>query len=105
MQTLNIYSDTPFGDTAMRRLREGIGEHTLVFPEKMADSVLGQSVAGSAIESVEVAFGQPDVEAVRRAKNLRWLHVSTAGCTCRPPATRVTISLNFAMRCVRVGFR
>jgi len=81
MEPLKIYSDTPFGETALNLLKSGIGPHALVFPEVMAESVLGQSVAGPAIRGVDLIFGQPDVASVLEVENLRWMHVSTAGYT------------------------
>lgn len=81
MEPLKIYSDTPFGQSALNLLRSGIGSHELVFPAVMAESVLGQSFAGPEIQGVDLIFGQPDVEAVLSAARLRWMHVSTAGYT------------------------
>ena len=81
MSSLKIYSDTPFGESALNLLKSGIGAHELVFPEVMAESVLGQSVAGPAIRDVDLIFGQPDVPAVLEASKLQWMHVSTAGYT------------------------
>lgn len=78
---MKIYSDTPFGELALRHLKSGIGSHELIFPEVMAKSVLGQSVAGPGIRNVDIIFGQPDVSAVLEASRLRWMHVSTAGYT------------------------
>ncbi|MDX1679733.1 MAG: D-2-hydroxyacid dehydrogenase [Akkermansiaceae bacterium] len=81
MASLKIYSDTPFGDSALSLLRKGIGDHELVLPQKMAQSVLGQSEAGPEIRSVDLIFGQPEVSSVLEVEKLRWMHVSTAGYT------------------------
>ncbi len=81
MEPLKIYSDTPFGESALKLLKSGIGAHELIFPEVMAESVLGQSVAGPAIREVDLIFGQPDVASVLEVANLQWMHVSTAGYT------------------------
>jgi hypothetical protein len=45
MKSLKIYSDTPFDSSAMGLLKTGTSPHELVFPAKMAGSVLGTSVA------------------------------------------------------------
>lgn len=79
MDSLKIYSDTPFGEPTLSLLKAAIEPHTLVFPERMAESVLGQSLAGPAIHDVDLIFGQPDVDAVLDARKLSWMHVSTAG--------------------------
>lgn len=81
MNPLKIYSDTPLGESAMRHLEQGCLDHELVFPEKMADSVLGQSIAGPEITAVDVAFGQPELASVLSAEKLKWLHLSSAGYT------------------------
>lgn len=81
MNGLRIFSDTAFAERAMDLLRDGVAGHELVFPLKPAASVLAKSEAGPEIETVEVAFGQPDVADVMRAKNLRWLHLTSAGYT------------------------
>ncbi len=81
MDSLNIYSDTPFDEKALDLLKAGIGSHSLVFPEKMAESVLGRSVAGPEFDTAEIAFGQPDAERVVESAKLKWFHVSTAGYT------------------------
>lgn len=65
----------------MNMLKDGIGAHSLVFPEKMAESVLGRSIAGPEFDTAEIAFGQPDAERVIDSSNIRWFHVSTAGYT------------------------
>lgn len=78
---MKIYSDTPFGPAAMDLLRRGVAPNELVFPARMADSVLGKSDAGPELATADIAFGQPDVEGVLGAANLRWVHLSTAGYT------------------------
>lgn len=81
MSGLRIYCDMVFGERAMGLLEAGLAGRELVFPLRAAASVLGKSEAGPEIEGVEVAFGQPDVADVLRAKGLRWLHLTSAGFT------------------------
>lgn len=81
MSGMRIYSDMAFGDGAMALLKRGTAGHELVFPLKAAASVLGRSEAGPEFETVEVAFGQPEVADVLRGGRLRWLHLTTAGYT------------------------
>lgn len=81
MNALKIYSDTPFGDEALSWLHDGVTGHELVFPSRMADSVLGQSEAGPEIINADVAFGQPEAHSILEAQKLRWLHLSSAGYT------------------------
>ncbi len=81
MNFMKIYSDTPFGPAAMDLLKDGVAPHELVFPERLADSVLGKSEAGPDFATAEIAFGQPDVDGVMNSERLRWVHLSTAGYT------------------------
>lgn len=81
MHPLKIYSDSPLGEAALALLKRGTLGHELVFPEMMADSVLGQSIAGPEIKPVDVAFGQPELDSVLSAGQLKWLHLSSAGYT------------------------
>jgi phosphoglycerate dehydrogenase-like enzyme len=81
MTELRIFNDTAFGEKTMAILRDGVAGHVLVAAQKPAASVLGKSEAGPEIESVEIAFGQPDVADVLRATKLRWLHLTSAGYT------------------------
>lgn len=81
MKSLKIYSDSPFGPEAMDLLKRGTAAHELLFPAKMAESVLGKSVAGPEFALADIAFGQPEVDDLMKAENLRWVHVSSAGYT------------------------
>src|SRR5690606_39865939 len=58
-----------------------ISPHELVLPLKPAASVLSKSEPGPAFATVDIAFGQPDVDSIYTAKNLKWVLVSSAGFT------------------------
>jgi phosphoglycerate dehydrogenase-like enzyme len=81
MKPLKIYSDTPFDPATLDLLQAELAPHELVFPARMAESVLGRSEAGPEFATADIAFGQPDVDAVLGAERLRWVHLSTAGYT------------------------
>jgi phosphoglycerate dehydrogenase-like enzyme len=53
--------------------------HELVFPERAAESILVRTDPDPALATTEIAFGQPDVEAVFKAEGLRWVHLTSAG--------------------------
>lgn len=78
---MKVFSDATVNDTALEQLRQGVAPHDLVRPQKLAASVLAKSEADPALCEAQVAFGQPDVEALAEAHHLRWLHLSSAGFT------------------------
>jgi phosphoglycerate dehydrogenase-like enzyme len=71
MPELNVFCDQPWNDRDLKLLRDGIAPHHLRLP--------GEGPATLAQASVIV--GQPEVEDVRKAERLRWLHVTSAGFT------------------------
>lgn len=81
MKGLRIFCDTAFAEQTMALLRHGTEGHVLVAAQNPAASVLGKSEAGPEIENVEIAFGQPDVADVLRARKLKWIHLTSAGYT------------------------
>jgi phosphoglycerate dehydrogenase-like enzyme len=81
MNSLTVFADPLLGENAAAILREGTAGHTLLFPAKPASSVLGQAEPDPAFARAEVAFGQPHLECIRSAENLKWLQISSAGFT------------------------
>jgi len=66
---------------AFEMLREGTAGHQLLLPQTPATSVLAQPDLDPQFASADVAFGQPDPQAIAAAKHLRWIHVSSSGIT------------------------
>lgn len=81
MSTLKIFCDVPLSPSATQLLLEGVAPHHVVFPQKIASSVLARSAPDPAFSSVHIAFGQPAITDVERAASLRWMHLSSAGYT------------------------
>jgi phosphoglycerate dehydrogenase-like enzyme len=81
MNNLKIFCDAKLTDSAAKLLREGVGPHELVFPAKLAASVLAKSGPDPAFAQANVAFGQPDLANIRHSARLRWMHLSSAGYT------------------------
>ena len=81
MESLRIYADLALPPDALELLRAGTAGHTLVFPAKPITSVLAKGEPDPQFATVDVAFGQPDVQSVAEAARLRWIHVSSAGIT------------------------
>jgi phosphoglycerate dehydrogenase-like enzyme len=81
MKPLTIFSDPLLGERAAEVLRDGTAGHTLLTPAKPASSVLAQAEPDPAFARAEIAFGQPHLESIHAAGNLKWLQVSSAGFT------------------------
>jgi phosphoglycerate dehydrogenase-like enzyme len=79
--SLRIFVDLVAPPDTLQLLREGTTGHKLVFPLKPAASVLSKGGPDPQFATVDVAFGQPDTQAVSGASRLRWIHVSSAGIT------------------------
>src|SRR5687768_10580685 len=69
---LTIWTDTGLGESAAVLLREGVIHHRLLLHSKA-------NPAG--LDDADIAFGQPDPEAVMRSRRLRWVHITSAGYT------------------------
>lgn len=70
---LKIWSNVQYDDAAMQLLRAGTAGHQLI---------LTAAKDATALADADIAFGQPDAEAVRQSVQngkLRWVHVDSAG--------------------------
>ncbi len=81
METLRIFSDTLLPETAAQLLLEGTLPHEIIIPQKRPASILSKPEPDPSFALADIAFGQPDVDSIRRSDRLKWLHVSTAGFT------------------------
>jgi phosphoglycerate dehydrogenase-like enzyme len=62
-------------------LQAGTRGHQLVFPKTPASSVLIKAERDPQFATVDVAFGQPEPQAIAEASQLKWIHVSSSGIT------------------------
>ncbi len=81
MESLRIYVDLAMPAETLELLRHGTAGHELVLPAKPVSSVLAKAERDPQFTTVDVAFGQPDVQSISEAAQLRWVHVSSAGIT------------------------
>jgi phosphoglycerate dehydrogenase-like enzyme len=81
MSRLRIFVDLAMPAEALALLREGARGHELLFPAKPITSVLAKGEPDPAFALADVAFGQPDLQAIASATRLRWIHVSSSGIT------------------------
>jgi phosphoglycerate dehydrogenase-like enzyme len=80
MRSLNIWANPFLTPSAEELLIRSIGPHKLALADK-PDHVLDVGTLDERLLEADVAFGQPDPGAVIQSKNLRWVHVSSAGYT------------------------
>lgn len=81
--SLTIWTNHVFRPEALALFKEGLaaGSHRMVTSPHSSASVLTAGQADPTLEGADVAFGQPDVEAVMRLPRLRWVALTTAGFT------------------------
>ncbi|ATC64189.1 dehydrogenase [Nibricoccus aquaticus] len=79
-KSLTIWCNAQFSADAERILKEGTRKHRLVRAAGAA-SVLTAGGEDSALESADIAFGQPDAGQCVRSENLKWIEVTSAGYT------------------------
>lgn len=78
---LKIFCDTQLGKEPLKRLREGVAPHELIFPSNMVNSPLAKSGPDPVFAEADIAFGQPDLANIYQSKRLKWAHISSAGFT------------------------
>jgi len=78
---VKIFSDTKLTDAALRALLEGADPHELVFSSQLSSSVLAKGAPDPGLAQAQIAFGQPDADAVLASKELQWVHLTSAGYT------------------------
>lgn len=81
MEPLRIYVDLAMPAETLELLRRGTAGHELVLPARPVFSVLAKADRDPEFTTVDVAFGQPDVQSIAETSRLRWVHVSSAGIT------------------------
>jgi phosphoglycerate dehydrogenase-like enzyme len=78
---MKIFSNLAADGGAIMALKQGVAPHEVVFPATIPSSVLSTPQFDPALIEADIAFGQPEAEAVLRTPRLRWLEVSSAGYT------------------------
>src|SRR5580693_9150555 len=76
-----IFVDLATPSEVLAMLQAGTTGHLLVFPQKPIASVLSQPKDDPQLATVDIAFGQPDPQAVAAAATLKWIQVSSSGIT------------------------
>jgi len=81
MNRLRIFADLAAPPEVLALLQAGIKGHELVLPETPVSSVLAKAGRDPQFAAVDIAFGQPDPEAIAEATRLKWVHISSSGIT------------------------
>jgi phosphoglycerate dehydrogenase-like enzyme len=77
---LTIFVNQKFPDDAANALlRDSLAGHNLVYSQSITTSNLAASGHDPAIDSADVAFGQPDPAALLTTPRLKWAHLTSAG--------------------------
>jgi phosphoglycerate dehydrogenase-like enzyme len=71
---MNIWCNVAYPGEAMRLLGEVSTGHQLIVAAGLNEAEARESLA-----SADIAFGQPNAEAVRASSTLRWVHLDSAG--------------------------
>jgi len=79
--SFRIFVDYAIPPDALELLQAGTRGHQLVFPQKPVASVLSEPERDPQFATADIAFGQPDPQAVAEAVKLKWIHVSSSGIT------------------------
>ena len=75
-----IWTNISLGKPALELLRSETKNHQLIVAAAGPD-VLAENTGDPQLGSATIVFGQPSADDLLRSKNLRWLHVSSAGYT------------------------
>jgi phosphoglycerate dehydrogenase-like enzyme len=81
LKKLCIIVDLALPPDALKLLRSQTAKHRLVIPRKPASSVLAKGDTDPQFHTADVAFGQPDPDAIAKAARLKWVHISSSGIT------------------------
>ncbi len=76
-----IFVDFAPSTEILTLLEESTVGHELVFPRDPVTSVLHMAPWDTAMETADILFGQPETKSIAKAKNLKWIHISSSGIT------------------------
>jgi len=81
MDKLRISVDLTLTPDVLELLQAGTRGHQLVFPGTPVSSVLAKAERDPQFATVDIAFGQPEPQAIAEADRLKWIHISSSGIT------------------------
>jgi phosphoglycerate dehydrogenase-like enzyme len=81
MKAFRIFVDLAMPPAALALLKAGTAGHELVFPKQLLASVLAGGEIDPKFATADIAFGQPNPEAVAATDRLKWAQISSSGIT------------------------
>lgn len=78
---LTIWCNMRFPADVEARLREGLGDHRLIISSRAITGNLVATKPEPALKSADIAFGQPDPDALLASSRMKWAHLTSAGYT------------------------
>ncbi len=81
MTKQTVWCNANYAAEYVDKLRQGLGQHQLILPTKVAATNLVAGEPDPTLERATIAFGQPDPQQVISLPNLKWLHLNSAGYT------------------------
>ncbi|MEI7729713.1 MAG: D-2-hydroxyacid dehydrogenase [Verrucomicrobiota bacterium] len=81
MNTLRIFVDFAITPDILELLQAGTRGHQLVFPKTPVTSVLAKAEPDPLLATADIAFGQPDPQALAEPSPLKWIHISSSSIT------------------------
>ncbi len=76
---LRIWYNMNYPAAATEVLKKGVLPHQLIFARSLSASNLEASAPDPQLEEADVAFGQPNPEALLNLPRLKWVHLTSAG--------------------------
>lgn len=80
-QAFSIWTNAVFPDPTMSMLKDATRSHRWLVAEETSASNLKSCSIDPKLEQATIAFGQPNAEQLLSLKNLRWIHLTSAGYT------------------------
>ena len=111
---LRIWYNMNYPAAATELLKKGVTPHQLIFARSLQASNLDAGAADPQLADADVAFGQPNPDALLNLPKLKWVHLTSAGyerydradlrsalslikrCTPKPPITKVRSAWSLA---------
>src|SRR5436190_2484333 len=77
--SLRIWYNMNYPPAATELLKQGVLPHQLIFARSLQASNLDAGAPDSQLAEADVAFGQPNPEAILDLPKLKWVHLTSAG--------------------------
>jgi phosphoglycerate dehydrogenase-like enzyme len=79
MANLTIWYNMNYPQPATELLKRGVAPHRLLFARSLQSTNLAAGAPDPQLAEADVAFGQPDPDAILNLPRLKWVHLTSAG--------------------------